>query len=94
MVAAKNPRPPARPLDIPEHDWSEAVRRERVVRPLAIADANSRAAIKAAAGALGLSQTQVYRLIVAFRENPTTATVLTKGNAGNSAERDKRDYRA
>ena len=76
MVAAKKPRPPARPLDIPEHDWSEAVRRERVVRPLAVAGINSRAAVKAAAGALGLSPTQVYRLITAFRDNPTTASLV------------------
>jgi transposase InsO family protein len=76
MVAAKNPRPPARPLDIPEHDWSEAVRRERVVRPLAVAGTNTRADVKAAAGALGLSQTQVYRLIAAFREHPTTVSLV------------------
>src|SRR5271166_3746117 len=76
MIAAKKPRPPARPLDIPEDDWSEAVHRERVVRPLAVAGTNSRAAVKAAAGALGLSPTQVYRLIAAFRENPTTASLV------------------
>ena len=76
MVAAKSPRPPARPLDIPEDDWSEAVRRERVVRPLAIAGTSSRAVVKAAAGALGLSVAQVYRLIAAFRENPTTASLV------------------
>jgi hypothetical protein len=31
MVAAKKPMPAARPLDILEDDWSEAVRQERVV---------------------------------------------------------------
>jgi len=79
-------RPPARPLDIPEHDWSEAVRRERVVRPLAVADINSGAAIKAAAGALGLSQTQVYRLIATFREHPTTVSLVVTRPGGAPGE--------
>jgi hypothetical protein len=63
-------------VDIPEDDWSEAVCRERVVRSLAVAGANSRAAVKAAAGALGFSLAQVYRLIAAFRENPTTGSLV------------------
>ena len=54
MVAAKQARPPARPLDNPEDVWSEGVRREGVVRSLVVAGINSRAAVKAAAGALGL----------------------------------------
>jgi hypothetical protein len=35
-MAARKPTPrlPKRPLDIPEDDWSEAVRREAAVRPL------------------------------------------------------------
>ena len=77
MVAAKKPRPSARPLDIPEDDWSQAVRRERVVRSLAVAGTNSRAAVKTAAGACwGSARPQVYRLIAAFRENPTTASLV------------------
>jgi putative transposase len=47
-----------------------------VVRPLAVAGTSSRAAAKAAADALGLSPTQVYRLIAAFRDNPTTASLV------------------
>ena len=46
---------PGRPLDIPEADWSEAVRREATVRALAAADVNSRSAVHAAAASLGLS---------------------------------------
>jgi putative transposase len=76
MVAAKEPRPPARPLDIPEDVWSEAVRREGVVRSLVVAGINSRAAVKAAAGALGLSPAQVYRLIATFREDPVTGSLV------------------
>jgi len=45
MVAAKE----ARPLDIAEDVWSEAVRREGVVRSLVVAGINSRGAVKAAA---------------------------------------------
>ena len=76
MVAAKQARPPARPLDIPEDVWSEGVRREGVVRSLVVAGINSRAAVKAAAGALGLSPAQVYRLIATFRENPVTGSLV------------------
>jgi hypothetical protein len=46
---------PGRPLDIPEADWSEAVRREATVRALTAADVNSRSAVHAAAASLGLS---------------------------------------
>jgi len=76
MVAAKEPRPTVRPLDIPEDVWSEAVRREGVVRSLVVAGINSRAAVKAAADALGLSPAQVYRLIATFRENPVTGSLV------------------
>jgi putative transposase len=75
MVAAKEPRPLARPLDIPEDVWSEAVRREGVVRSLVVGGIRSRSAVKAAAGLLGLSSAQVYRLIATFRENPVTGSL-------------------
>jgi hypothetical protein len=54
MAAAKS-KPLERPLDVPEDDWSEAVRREAVVRALASANVNSRTVLRAAAAALGLS---------------------------------------
>ena len=70
---------PGRPLDIPEADWSEAVRREATVRALAAADVNSRSAVHAAAASLGLSPAQVYRLIARFRRHPVTLSlVVTK----------------
>ena len=72
MVAAKEPRP----LDIPEDVWSEAVRREGVVRSLVVAGINGRAAVRAAASALGLSPAQVYRLIATFRENPVAGSLV------------------
>src|SRR5277367_6578128 len=76
MVAAMKPRLPARPLDVPEGDWSEAVRREAVVRSLAVFGTGCRATVKAAADALGLSPAQVYRLIAMFRESPTTGSLV------------------
>ena len=69
-------RSPGRPLDITEADWSEAVRREVVVRALAAAGANSRFAFRAAAASLGLSTAQVYRLIARFRRNPVTLSLV------------------
>lgn len=66
----------SRPLDVPEEDWSEAVRREGQVRPLAAAETNCRAVVRVAAAALGLSTAQVYRLIRQFRAHPVTASLI------------------
>jgi putative transposase len=66
----------SRPLDVPEEDWSEAVRREGQVRPLAAAETNCRAVVRVAAAALGLSTAQVYRLIRQFRACPVTASLI------------------
>jgi putative transposase len=83
MVAGTKPMPdsarawsPGRPLDVPEADWSEAVRREATVRPLATAGANSQSAVHAAAASLGLSTAQVYRLIARFRGHPVTLSLV------------------
>src|SRR5208283_4730159 len=74
MAAAKS-KPLERPLDVPEDDWSEAVRREAVVRALAAANVNSRPVLHAAATALGLSTSQVYRLIAQFRQHPVAGSL-------------------
>jgi len=74
MAAAKS-KPLERPLDVPEDDWSEAVRREAVVRALASANVNSRTVLRAAATALGLSTSQVYRLIAQFRQHPVAGSL-------------------
>jgi putative transposase len=66
----------SRPLDVSEADWSEAVRREEQVRPLAAAATNCRAVVTAAAATLGLSTAQVYRLIRQFRQHPVTASLI------------------
>jgi putative transposase len=69
-------RSPGRPLDIPEADWSEAVRREATVRALATAGVNSQSTVHAAAASLGLSTAQVYRLIARFRRHPVTLSLV------------------
>lgn len=66
---------PSCPLDVPDEDWAEAVRREAVVRPLA-ATKTSRVAVTAAARDLGLSTAQLYRLIRAFRTQPVTRSLV------------------
>jgi putative transposase len=75
-VIAGKPPISSRPLDVSEEDWSEAVRREAQVRPLAAADTNGRAVVRLAADALGLSTAQVYRLIQKFRAHPVTASLI------------------
>jgi putative transposase len=63
-------------MDVPEDAWAEAVRRETIVRALAAAASNTKAAVKAAADDLRLSAAQVYRLISKFRASPTTTSLI------------------
>jgi putative transposase len=77
MAAAKSkPKSLQRPLDVPEDLWSEAVRRETAVRALAAASVNSQPILHATAAALGLSTSQVYRLIRQFRQHPVTGSLV------------------
>ena len=61
---------------VPDEVWAEAVRRAAVIRPPAEASVGSRAAVRAAAGSLGLSIPQIYRLVQRFRSHPVTASLL------------------
>jgi putative transposase len=70
-------KPPKRPLSIAEDAWLEAVRRETVVRPLALADSLTGSFVHAAADALGLSRAQIYRLIARFRRHPVTVSLVS-----------------
>ncbi len=76
MSKNQKPIPPAKPLEVPEDAWAEAVRRETVVRALATAVSNTKATVEAAAVDLGLSAAQVYRLIIKFRASPVTASLI------------------
>jgi len=78
-AAKSKPKLPERLQDVPEDDWSEAVRREATVRPLAAAGVKSRLVLHAAAAALGISTSQVYRLIAQYRQHPVAGSlVVTK----------------
>ena len=79
MPAKKKVPSPSRLLDVSEDAWAEAVRREQNVRRLANTDTCSKAEVQAAAKDLGLSASQIYRMIAKFRVAPVTASlVVTK----------------
>jgi len=62
--------------DISEAAWQEAVRREKLIRPLAESQRPGRTAIALAAAELGISISQVYRLLNAFRVKPVAQTLV------------------
>jgi putative transposase len=72
--AGRAGKPPI--LDIGEDRWAEAVRREAMVRSLAVREDTNRAEIGVAARALGLSAAQLYRLLGAYRANPVTQSLV------------------
>lgn len=75
-------------MDISDERWTEAVRREPLIRPLAAGKRSDPAAVAAAARDLGLSKSQVYRLVKAFREKPVTQSlVLNKPGPRKGARR-------
>ena len=71
----------AQPVDVPSGKWAEAVRREPVIRRLCASERTSSVDVGTAARELGLSRSQIYRLIRRFRENPV-AQSLVPANPG------------
>lgn len=71
-----NPSNAQSPHAASDEAWTEAVRREAVIRPLAAAPRLSKAAVGVAARALGLSAPRVYGLLRVFRRQPVTASLL------------------
>jgi putative transposase len=65
-----------RPIEMSDGAWAEAVRRAAIIRPLAAESTSSPAAVQAAADALGISVSQVYRLVRAFRGRPLTQSLV------------------
>ena len=65
-------------LEIGEEQWAKAVRREEVVRSLANQPKSSRAIVSGAARDLGLSATQLYRLIRLYRAHPVTQSIVAR----------------
>ena len=57
-------------------EWTEAVRREAVIRPLSASAQRGRGSVKAAAGALSLSEARIYALLRRFHDHPVTASLL------------------
>lgn len=77
-----------RPCDVPEKEWSEAVRRDEQIRALASQVPVGREAVKMAGAALGLSTAQVYRLVARFRASSATlALVRPKPGPAKGARR-------
>jgi putative transposase len=75
------PEQPSRPESFhsaSEQDWAEAVRREAVIRPLAVSARPGSIAVKVASTRLGLSIPQIYRLVRGFRNLPVTASMLSR----------------
>lgn len=62
-----------------EQAWQEALRREAVIRPLAVLPAIKRADLDDAASRLGLAKTRIYDLIARYREKPLTSSLLVPG---------------
>ena len=63
-------------LGVSEAAWTEAVRREAVIRPLCAAPRLGKGAISAAMRDLGLSAPRIYALVRVFRRRPVTAALL------------------
>lgn len=61
---------------VSDANWAEAVRRERVLRPLTRADRHTKAEIAAAAIHLDLSPPRIYDLLRRFRADPVTSSLL------------------
>lgn len=72
--------PPSRqsPSSASDADWSEAVRRGSVIRPLSTVSRLKSHLVAEAAGKLGLSNRRIYGLLDAFRANPVTASLLPR----------------
>lgn len=80
---------------ISEADWTEAKRREAVIRPLAEQPTCSKAQARAAARVLGLAERRIYMLIHAYRDSGGLLTALvpgkTDGGRGKSRLSDDQD---
>ena len=76
-------------LSVPDEVWDLAVRRARVIGPLAAADVVGGSAVEAAAAELGLSRRQVYELLRRWRQGQGAVSDLIPGRSsgGRGGER-------
>jgi hypothetical protein len=65
----------------PHSEWSVAVEREAVIRPLAEMDHLTRTAVQQAVDSLGLSRTSIYTLVRRYKQRPQTDFVRTEGKS-------------
>jgi len=65
-------------LSVSDASWTEAARREAVLRPLSEVPRLGRPAVEAAARALSLSPPRIYDLLRSFRANPVTASLRSR----------------
>ncbi len=75
MAGSRYPSSPVA-LDTPQEKWAEAIAREKIIRPLAALHEIQCKNIQEAADDLGLSVSQVYRLLKAFRSKPVTSSLV------------------
>jgi putative transposase len=75
-MPASEKRAVVRPIDVPEDEWSEAVRREGQVRTIAAKSSIGRNVAKSVGLVLGLSTAQVYRLVTRFRAASVTQSLV------------------
>jgi len=68
-------------LSVPDEVWDLAVRRARVIGPLAAADVVGGSAVEAAAAELGLSRRQVYELLRRWRQGQGVVSDLIPGRS-------------
>jgi putative transposase len=68
-------------LSVPGEVWDLAVRRARVIGPLAAADVVGGSAVEAAAAELGLSRRQVYELLRRWRQGQGAVSDLIPGRS-------------
>lgn len=68
-------------LSVPDEVWDLAVRRARVIGPLAAADVVGGSAVEAAAAELGLSRRQVYELLRRWRQGQGAVSDLIPGRS-------------
>lgn len=71
------PAGPAVPLAVSDQEWSQAVHRERVLRPL-LREKLTQVTIERLQFELELSRAQIFRLLKAFRAAPVTQSLLLK----------------
>src|SRR5215472_10542349 len=62
--------------EAPHSEWSVALEREAVIRPLAELSRLTRTAVQQAVERLGLGRTSIYDLVHRYKQRPQTSSLL------------------